>query len=149
MSQSLVTGGREVNLPFNREPIVMKPVTCSEFIQTLREQVANTKRMPSSIGELIHSKPEYFEGRDFESFISQCLSFSPHPTYARWERENNGGECYVVMPVNDLTIIAALTSLRLWVGIPGNGEHWIWEWPENLPLCIDRIDLAKQFNQLN
>ena len=148
MTKSLVTGGKEVVLPFSRAPVVMKPVTHTEFIQMLRDQVSNTKRMPSSFGERIHSKPEYFEAHHHDGFLSKCFYFGA-PTYARWDNgTRTTSECHVVLPVGDLTIVAALTSLKLWVGIVGKDEHWIWEWPENLPLCIDRIELAKQFDQL-
>lgn len=146
MIQSLVTGGKEIVVPFSRQPIVMKPVGHDEYIQMLRDQVANTKRMPSSIGERIHSKPEYFSAHNHEHFLNQCICFWT-ATYARWEQKSDD-QCYVVIPIDGLCIVAGLKTLELWVGIPGRDECWLWEWPKERDLCIDRIELSNQFNQL-
>jgi|SRR6185312_1870377 len=144
---NIISGGKELIPPFSRSPIVMKPVSPIEFLDMLREKVANKQLMPTSEGSSLHSKPEYIQGRDLEHFHHKCL-FEAYPTYACWDGAyGHASETYVVLPVGDLVILAALKSLNLWVGFPGNGEAWIWPW-QNQELCIDRIELANQFNQL-
>lgn len=139
--------------PFNQPAVVMKPMTAAEFLDILREKIGNPDMMPTSkkpmFGVRIHSKPEYFEGPDLNSFLGRCISYSEFPTYAVWDNDLSfSGEQHAVVPVGEITLIAALTSLKCWVGAFVNGEAKFWQWEENQELPIDRIEFNKRIDLL-
>lgn len=140
--------------PFNQPFFTEKPVGRDEFLEVVRDHIGNQSIMPTSInpmfGAKLHSKADYIRGETYEGFLNNCMGWSDYPNLAAWDHPSViKAEYHLVLPVHHLTIIAALESLKIWVGswvTPIESKLWLWEEGQELP--IDRAELQKHITNL-